>query len=1121
MRCAICLHENKEGSRFCAGCGEILRGTCPHCGKPLPAAARFCSICGGGIGEIPVPEKQAPEPGGERKQVAVLFSDLSGYTAISEKLDPEEVREIVTRILAEVSRIIVRYEGLIEMFVGDAVMAVFGVPKAHEDDSVRAIKAAREIHEMMEKISPDLEEKVGSRLSMHTGINTGLVVTGEVDPDKGLLGVSGDTVNIASRLQGLAKSGEILVGEVTYRQAESYFNFEEMEATTLKGRVQPVKVYKVICRKERPFKFRRLSGLRADLIGRRAEMDRLRGAIELLKRGEGAIFVLSGGAGTGKTRLVEEFKNSLNLNEVQWREGRAYSYSQNIPYYPLIDLLNGAFRIEDEDPPEVVRYKIESGITYLIGEEKGVVPYIGSLYALSYPEVEGIGPDFWRTRLTEAARTVLTALTQRAPTIICLEDLHWADPSSVDLLRSILLASSCPSLFLCIYRPPFRLFTDVEPNSIGKYFQEIRLLDLSQSETEGMIESLLNSDQIPVELRRFAQEKVGGNPFYIEELMNSLVEAKVLIRESGRWKISGSITDADIPSTIQGVISARIDRLESKAKRVLQEASVIGKAFPYELLKKVTDVGPGVDSCIAILVHHDFIRKRSAQPEIEYVFKHALIQEVVYGGLLRKDRQAIHERVAVLMENLFKDRLTEFHETLAFHYARGQSLDRALDYLLKSGEKCSNKYSVEEAHKYYREAYHSLLEKGVDSETKKCILVDLILRWSLVFYYRGDFAELTDLLVTHRELAESLGNKEILGMYYSSLGFALRCREELKDSYKYLHKALALGKETDNKKVTAYAYSQLGWTCSELGLLDEAVQSGERAEAMSETMPPDHFLYCISLFGLVQAYWYKGLSKKVFEVGQTLLVYGKENSHIRSTVCGYWAEGHSFFNAGDFPAAIACYRKAVETSADPYYAQIPRVMLGYSYVSAGQFEKAEEVLKEVEAFSRKFGVEITGTAAYGLLGIVLTGTGHLKEGVRKLEDVRRTFLGKERMCLYAASENTLGRVYLMLAHGTRSGSLSLILKNIGFLAKNLPFASRRARLHFEKAIEVAGEIGAKGILGQAYLNLGLLHIARKKIVPARECLSEAVRLFTECEAGVYLRQATEALASVARGNAGK
>ena len=681
MKCPKCQTENPEEWKFCRECGENLLLVCPRCEHKNLPGDKFCGECGIKLEETVEEKIETPQSEGERKHVTVLFSDMSGYTAMSERLDPEDVKEITSRIFDEISKVIDKYGGFVEKFVGDAVMALFGVPKAHEDDPVRAIKAAIEIHKLVENTSPQLEDKIGQPLSMHSGINTGLVVTGEVKLDQGTHGLTGDAINTASRLQGLAKADEILVGYEIYRQTEGYFDFEELEPTKVKGKAEPISVYRMLSPKDKPVTIHRLSGLRADLIGRKVEMAQLMEAVEDLKIGKGAIFSICGDAGTGKSRLIEEFKSNFDLEEIQWLEGHAFAYSQNIPYFPLIDLLGRVFQIEEADTPEKIKDKVESEIKDLVGKKEDLVYYIGSLFGLNYPEMEEVSPEFWKAKLKESIQTILSALAKRSLTVFCLEDLHWADPSFLELLRHTLLEFRQPAIVLCIYRPLVGLFTSHQIDTISKIYHEIQLQDLSSSEAQDMVESLLKTETIPSELQHFVQKKVEGNPFYLEEFINSLIESDILIRDNGTWKLARPISDSDISSSINGVISARLDRLEKDTKRILQEASVIGRSFLYDILRRITEIRDQCDRCLSGLERLDLIRTRSLQPDLEYMFKHALTQEVVYNGLLKKERKKIHERIGIVMEQLFQHRLPEFYEALAFHFSKGQSVHKAVDYL--------------------------------------------------------------------------------------------------------------------------------------------------------------------------------------------------------------------------------------------------------------------------------------------------------------------------------------------------------------------------------------------------------------------------------------------------------
>jgi class 3 adenylate cyclase/tetratricopeptide (TPR) repeat protein len=1114
MKCPKCQSDNPESAKFCNECGNKLETICPSCGKVNPPGCNFCNECDQKLEEDVFGTKE-PCLEGERKQVTVLFSDLSGYTAMSERLDPEEVKEIMSQVFGEITSIVNKYDGSIEKFIGDAVVAFFGVPKTHEDDPVRAIRVVKEIHSFVEGISKQVEQKTGQSLSMHTGINTGLVVTGQVDQDGGTTGVLGDTINLASRLSGLAKPDEILVGAVTHQLAEGHFIFERLEPVQVKGKAKTVQAYRLLSIREKPFTLHGTFGLRADFIGRKAELVQLQEAVQELRQGQGGVFSLCGDAGTGKTRLLEEFRATLDPSEIQWREGHAYAYSQNIPYFPLIDLLNRTWHIKEGDPPETVREKVELNIGRLIGKKGDVAPYIGSLYSLNYPEIEGVSPEFWRSGFIKAIQAILSALTQSGPTVICLEDVHWADPSTLDLVRSLVSElTNHLILFISVYRLPFSLFTSHQLGALGTAYREIKLQDLSASDAQDMMESLLKSKTIPHELERFIHETVQGNPFYLEEVINALIDSGALTRDNGTWKLTQSIVRSEIPSTVQGVISARLDRLEKEMKRVLQEASVIGRAFLYQILKEVTQLREHLDRCLSGLERLDLIRMRSLEPDLEYIFKHALTQEVVYNGLLKKERREIHEHTARVMEKLFQDRLSEFFETLAFHFAQGQSVHKAVDYLVKSGEKSLERYAVEESHQYYKEGFELLSNKPDKTKDEEALLVDLFIKWALVFYYRGDFKGIVDLFVDHVGLAESLDDKARLGMFYAWLGWGFYGIGKPTDAYGYLTKALAIGEEIDDQHIRGYACCWLTWTCAELGHMDEAIAFGEKAWQISSLFESDPYLYFKSLGGIGHADMYKGEKKRNFEIGQTLIEYGRKHSNIRCLVVGHICMGYGHFAAVDFESAIKSFKSAMEVSADPFYSQWPRAFLGMSYLLWGQMQEAEEALHEVLSYCQNLSCGVLQPLACAFLGVISIAKGHMSKGLAMIEGELQTVLDNNREYSHGMMEYILGKVFLNITERAGPMSLSTMAKNAGFLIKNVPFASERAEGHFIRAIEVAKEIGAKGTMGMAYLDLGLLYRTKGKTEEAKRCISEAIKIFEQTEAEGFLKKAHEELASL-------
>ena len=1134
MHCSTCQFENREGVEFCEECGVKLEVECPSCQAKIPLGRKFCGKCGHKLDsaqytstapskpETPVSESpvekssfDATPIAGERKHVTVLFSDLTGYTAMSEQLDPEEVKDITTHIFNEISKIIGKYDGFIEKFAGDAVMALFGAKQAHEDDPIRAIKAAREIHHAVNSMNPKYEEIIGQPLSMHTGINTGLVVTGDINLERGTHGVAGDVLNVAARLSGMGKAGEILVGQNTYRQAEGYFDFREIDSTSIKGKSEPLQIYKVLSLKEKPVKIHRLHGLRADLIGRRVELGQIvEAAQKLSKDKRGLVVSICGAAGTGKSRLIEELRANLNLEKMQWLEGHAYPHSQNIPYYPLIDLLNKTLQIEENDPPQKVKEKVETGISGLVGEEVNLIPYIGSLFSISYPEIEEVSPEFWKSQLKKAVETALSALAQRSPTIICLEDLQWADPSFIELIRLILADIREPLLFLCVYRPIVSIFSSHQIAAMANAYKEIRLHDLSASESQNMVESLLKSTSIPADLQRFVRDKVEGNPFYIEEVINSLIETETLVKDNGGWRVTRPISEVDISSSIHGVISGRIDRLETETKRILQEASVIGKAFLYDILQRVTDLKKNIDICLSGLERLDLIKMRSLQPDLEYIFKHALTQEVVYSGLLKKERQTIHERIGLVMEQLFQDRLPEFYETLAFHFKQSRSIDKATEYLTKAGDKSLRRYAVEESHRYFKDAFDVISDKPKQTKDEEKLLVDILLKWAYVFNHRGDFRGLADLFGAHEDLAESLDDRERLGMFYAWLGWALNGKEELKGAHKYLSKALKLGEEIENPKVIGYACGWLIWTCAALGLLDEAIVYAKRAQEMLKFSKSDKELFRFTIVGKGMAYWFRGECTKAIDAGKTLLEYGQRESDLRCMTMGHWTIGNGYYAAGNFSAAIECHKSAIQAAPDPLFASSAKLLLGMTYIADGQLKESEDIFDEIMQYSERSGAEIVGSAGRFFHGIIMIIKGHLYQGVSIVEDLLRLWHQNGSRYRYVIGKYMLGKLYLQIVEGSERRRLSFLAKNIGFLLKNVPFADRRAETYFNTAIEVAKEIGARGLLGQAKLDLGMLHKAKNRTDQARECISSAIQLFEACEAELYLQQARKAKAAL-------
>ncbi len=1103
MKCPRCTHQNPSGVKFCNDCGQRMGALCSSCKALNLPKSNFCHQCGqflpknnGFFSEeksssprLPDVEK-VPLPHittGERKYVTVLFSDLSGYTTLAQRLDPEEVNELVSRLSLEITKVVTKYEGFIEKFVGDAVMAVFGAIRAHEDDPIRAIRAAAEIHELISALSSSYKAQIGQTLAMHTGINTGLVVTSDVDFDKGNHGIAGATLNVAARLCSFAKPGDILVGSDTYRLAMGYFNFDSQEPVQLKGLAAPIQVYKVISKIDQPKKIHRFHGLRAELIGRNPEIELLKKALDRVRTGKGTLVSLCGNAGTGKSRLVEEFKSAFNREKVTWIEGQCYPYARNFTYFPLINLINRALGISESDPPQLVKEKIETGLNFLEHKDD-VVPFIGSLYHLKYSQLEGISPENWRSRIKMAFWEILAAMARRAPTIICLEDLHWADPSSLELIRFLLSDFRYPTLVICVYRPTLTLLSNQQVANLGESHVEIRLEDLSPAETGTMVGSLLKTKQIPSDLKHFVRKKAGGNPFYLEEIINSLVESKILVPENDHWMLCKNISDSQASSTIHGVIAARIDRLEPEMKQILQEAAVIGRSFYYEILSHITELEDSLWHHLSSLETLDLIKVRSYRPAVEYIFKHALTQEVVYNGLVKGKRKAIHEQVALVIEKLFKDRLCEYYESLAYHFQRGHSVYKAVDYLAKSGEKSLKRYALEEAQKYF-DAACEILNRQTDKLGKtECLLIDLLNKWSLVYYYRGRYRELLSLLTRYQAVADSLPHNGKRGMFYAWLGCALWHRERFKEAHHYLLKALALGEKSKDFTVVGYASCWLSWVCTELGLFDDAIEYAGRAQSIFKSERRNDYIYVSSMCGMGYALWHHGDKAKTLEAGNVLLDFARKQGDYRAKGMGYCCIGWSHLIGGDLAKATPFFEKAVQVSVDPWFSLFPKLALSYGQIANGNIYDAEKNIEEVLGFSQRFGAEFAGKPALFFHGMVLVNQGRFKQGLQILEKCCQSWRQNGCKLRYAACGSMLAWVYADLAKKAR----------IRQQQKFAVYADNKSTDHFQKSIENAKQIGAHAALGRAYRDWSNVYHERGDTKQAAKCVSQADNYFRLC-----------------------
>jgi class 3 adenylate cyclase/tetratricopeptide (TPR) repeat protein len=1118
MSCPHCQAAALSNAKFCHQCGRRLKINCSSCGASNPPKSKFCGECGNALVDAYLADAPQPEPSGktektravaqgERRHLTTLFTDLTGYTRMMERFDPEDVQTLMATITRSSVKIIEAYNGHIERIIGDEVLAIFGLPMAHEDDAIRAIKAAREIHATVMAIKPQ-SIHLTEPLAMHTGINTGLVVTAHSAPIDGTFNLSGEAVNVASRLSDLAQPHEILVGPETYRQAFGFFDFDTKPPMTIQGKSHPIFIYAVRDEKARPMAGRRKLNFNSELIGRQAELDVLLQKMKGLEAGKGAIISIVGEAGTGKSRLLAEFERELTGRRISWITGYAYAHTQQVPFFPLVGIVRRWLDLDGSATAEAMSAGIAERVGKLLGPNAEEIPIIQGLIGQDVAETEGMSPEEWRKRLKSAMLNLLSAIARQAPTVFCMEDIHWGDAASFKLLKDIIFNFEQPSMVIYTTRPHASLFTSHEVEVIASIYTEIRLGELSPAETEIMVASMLNTDTLPDDLCRLIHQRAEGNPFYLEEILNALVDSNALVFNDGRWQMNRAFKETDIPSTIHGIIASRMDQLGLPDKRILQEAAVIGRAFLYDILKRISVHADEVDAGLYKLERAGLIKPRALHPEMEFMFKHALIQEVSYGSLLRRERQRVHERIGRTIELLYQDRLSEFDETLAIHFQKSIATDKATDYLIRSGTKALRRCALDESDQYFKTAKSMLEQQQLATPETKKRLLDVVNQWAFVFYYKGMNRKLLELIENQQTLLDGLDDPVREGFHWAWHGCALWHRHRFVESYESLVKARRLGETAAHPYLTGYAGTWLSWPCTELGRFDEAIENSEQAEALFvDGQVQDAYIYFNALSGRGYAYWHKGDAHRTAKIGQRLIKFGERHGNVRSLVSGHCCLGWKDLVLGDIEGATASFKTAVAISADPWYSQFPKLALCYGGISNGKVEEALPLLDQLITFSEDNGAEFVGDPACFFKGLTTILNGRVAKGLETMETLLEKWraAGCRLRCLTCGY--VMGRVYFLLYQGALQAAGRPESPRVGQLAD-------KCIRWFQTCVSDARDMGARALEGQALLGLGKALAIMDKPEQAVEILNQSVDVFTKAKATFHLKQAKAAIESL-------
>jgi len=1119
MKCTKCQFENPEGIKFCGGCGVKLERICPRCNSSNPPEFKFCGECGNNLilasehipKDLSFNEKvdkiqrylpkglterilsQRDRIEGERKQVTVMFCDMEGFTGFVKKVGPEEAYGIMDQIYETLIHKVHDYEGTVNELTGDGIMALFGAPIALEDAPQRAIRSAHSIHREMARLREKMkrEKQLILPLKMRIGIHTGPVVVGTLGNDLRVeFKAVGDTVNLASRIEGLAEPGTTYVTEETFKLAEELFQFEAMGEKEVKGREEPVNVYRVIAPRTRRTRFDVSAerGLTA-FVGRERELELLLDGLERSKEGRGQAFSIVSEAGVGKSRLLYEFRKAVANEDVTFLEGRCHSYSCAVAYHLHIETLKANFDIHEGDGDFEIREKVKKGLQELGADDASTLPYLLELLAVKDSGIEKMpmNPEVRKNRIIEAFKRIILKGSQVRPLILAYEDLHWVDKSSEELLKYIL--ESIPGarvLLIFTYRPRF-----IHTWGGKSYHSQVNLNRLSNRESLVMASHLLGTDRIDVDLEELILEKAEGVPFFIEELIKSLKDLRVIERKDNGYRIVKDFKEVIIPSTIQDVIMARVDSLSEGLKSFLQKGSVVGREFNYELIKMVSNL-PEQEllSNLSVLKDSELLYERGIYPQSTYIFKHALTQEVAYNSLLLKKRKEIHEEIGRALEALHPDGLEERYELLAYHYAHSANTDKAVQYLDLANHKAIKLNALEEANAYFNDAM-ALLDILPETEENRQRRISLLSSQKEAFMLLLKIPEYYDLLTRFEPTASGLGNRELLGAFYGSLGHCHFTFGHYDQAIETLTKAAELSEDAGNAEDAGHAYTYLAWSHVDRGDFERVVALKEEVLHKIEQRFNLRW-YVRSLCAASRAYSYLGLWEEAVEESQKALsVAEKFSDH---SLISNAARDLSIAYAwkGDLELAVEYGELAVQKAPTPMDRAWAQRSLGWALCRAREPNQGIKLLTDVLPIFRA-GRFI----AAEIILLCFLGEGYFLAG----EDHKAKETLEEGLEI---SDRCGARYFVGFTH-----------RLLGEIA--LKTNPSQAEPHLEHSITILGKIKAENELALAYADYGRLHKKQGQVAQARKYLTKALEIFERLGTLIEPDKAREELAELPEG----
>ncbi|MFB0522011.1 MAG: adenylate/guanylate cyclase domain-containing protein [Desulfatiglandales bacterium] len=1048
----------------------------------------------------------AARPGieGERKQVTVLFADVTGFNSMSGELDPEEIQDLVGQCLDIFTEEIHRYEGTIAQFLGNGVMALFGAPIAHEDAPQRALYAALGIQEQLRDYAEQVKEK-GIEFEMRIGLNTGLVVLGRIGEDLTMeYTPMGDTVDMASRMMHIAEPGMIQVAENTYCLTEGYFEFKPLGDVPVKGKKETVRTYQLL--RAGPVRTKLGTAIARGLtpfVGRKTELEHLADCFDRVNEGQGQVVGVVGEAGVGKSRLILELRGMLPEEEYTYLEGRCLHYGGSTAFLPILDILRSYFDIEEGEQESTIKQKMEDKITQLDERLKGILPPLHEILSLKVEDENylKLEPQQKREKTFEAIRDLLIRESQNKPLILAGEDLQWIDKTSEEFLTYLMgWLANAPILLLIAYRPDYTHLWGSK-----SYYSQVRVDELSTNASAELMQSILGRGEVVPELRELIVSRAGGNPFFIEEFTHALVENGSIKRKDHQYALSTKASEIKVPDTIQGIIAARMDRLEENRKQTMQVASVIGRDFAFRILHTITGMQEELKSYLLDLQGLEFIYEKSLFPELEYIFKHALTQEVAYDSLLLKKRREIHEKVGEAIEELYPDRLEEFYEMLAHHYSRSENSEKAYQYLKLAGNKATRSYSNWEAFRFYKEAINLLKKLSeIEENKRRGIEVRVLIAGPMraLAYPESSL----QILEEGERLSEELGDQRSLAKLYAAIGCYYTTRGQTLVSTKYCQNAFREAEKAQDIEIMAplafelcVGYNFRGEFLRTTEFAPKVIALLEKTGRESEfSFPPfNTYSSVMAMYGM--AIGFLG----AFEEGKTLcqksLRFATEIDDLYSVGYAEGCYGGLFACWGDGENAVEHAQNAVRLCEERQVLVILCVAwaaLGQGYYLLGEMETARKHIETALKIQSDAGLSHFLSICYLALSMVHFDSGDLKAAQSCIGEALRWSQNNNEKLIEGQSRVWQGRI----------------------LSKAEPSQSDKAEEYILQGIKILDELQAKPFCAQGYLCLGEFYADAGQKEKALENLKKAEAMFQEMGMDYWLRQTQSILEKLSKSN---